>query len=316
MDERGWRTVALGLGAVVVLLVVAVGIVLIGGDGTGPTDAAATPPPVASPTAVASLTTVAIPTAAATPSATAAPSSAPPTFPPVTAAPSLAPSALAAVSPTPSGPQASVTFIQFKLDAAADPAGRVRTFTFTTDGLGQIQAKLSHSSPLGQTTMCIQTGALAPFCRTWAGGTLLDDTKTAHDTWRVTLIGADIATPTVDLTLTWPTTHPGVTLTNGRFQATGTVGGYNGLVARLSPGSSGTLTVTASWDSGHPYPGRLEVNDLTSGTSLPPVTPAAGAPINASMPVGPDLWEIRLYDTSGLDPGGAGPLLTASLAWP
>lgn len=311
MDERGWRTVALGLGAVVVLLIVAVGIVLIGGDGTGPTGAAATPTALASPTAVAS------PTAAVTlPGATAAPSSAPPTAPPVTAAPSLAPSASAAVSPTPSGPQASVTFIQFRLDAAADPAGRVRTFTFTTDGPGQIQAKLSHSSPLGQTTMCIQTGALAPFCRTWAGGTLLDDTKAAHDTWRVTLIGADIATPTVDLTLTWPTAHPGVTLTNGRFQATGTAGGNNGLVARLSPDSSGTLTVTASWDSGHPYPGRLDVSDLTSGTSLPPVTPAAGAPINASMPVGPDLWEIRLYDTSGLDPGGAAPLLTASLAWP
>jgi len=127
-DER-WKTVA------IVLAVVLAGLALI---------VVATSLPSGSPSKTAA------PAGSAGPSSEAAASgpaggSAPPSTE-ASAAPATSPSASASAGPSPSptvpptAGLAQITFSNFRLDAKSDSAGVARTFTFKTDGPGNVTA--------------------------------------------------------------------------------------------------------------------------------------------------------------------------------
>ena len=64
----------------------------------------------------------------------------------------------------------------------------------------------------------------------------------------MTAIGVGIATPTVDLALSFRAKEPAVTLTNGRFDGK-PVDGYNGIAGKLKVRSGGSIAIKASWGS-------------------------------------------------------------------
>ena len=64
----------------------------------------------------------------------------------------------------------------------------------------------------------------------------------------MTAIGVGIATPTVDLALSFRAKEPAVTLTNGRFDGK-PVDGYNGIAGKVKVRSGGSIAIKASWGS-------------------------------------------------------------------
>ncbi len=258
MTEAQWRTVAIVLAVVLAGLVGVIFVTGLPGGSSGPT---------ASPSI-----------ANASPSAGAASGS-----PAGSAVPSVAPSAIGSTAPSASastGPSASptvaptaglaqITFTDFRLDAAADAGGKARTFTFKTDGPGTVTAKLTAKSPQGTTRFCLRVGASTPLCRNWSGGTLKGITSAkGQTTFVVTLRGVGIATPTVNLGLTFRTKTPSVTVTNARFDGTASEAkGYNGLNGRAKIRSGGVISVRADW-GGKPFDYTYSLVDL--------VEPSAG----------------------------------------
>jgi hypothetical protein len=69
----------------------------------------------------------------------------------------------------------------------------------------------------------------------------------ARNDWKVTVVGYGNSKPTVDLTLTWPTDSPKVTLSNGRLQGGSSPEGLNGFTATFKPRSEGAINVQAQW---------------------------------------------------------------------
>jgi hypothetical protein len=289
-DER-WRSIAIALAIVLALLVVLV-VVTSGPSGT--------PNPTARPSSAAGAS-------AGSPSASAAESATP-------SAGSVAPSASSAASPTPATPNAGVaqvTFSGFKLDADADPGGKARTFTFKTDGAGNVHAKLTTKSPQGTTKFCLKVGATKPLCRNWTNGDLTGTTSAkGQTTFVVTLIGVGIATPTVDVALSFRAAKPSVTLTNGRFDGT-SADGYNGLSGKVKVRSVGSIAVNASWGT-EPTDYTWSYVDLTDASKTG-VFPGNGTSIERTDTVSPS----RSYSFSLVNSAtGSGPVpLTMTLAW-
>lgn len=296
MTEERWRSVAIVLAVVLVLLVAL-------------TFATSLPAGETTPTArpSSSLAAPSISGSPGSPSASASPSSAGSASP--SDSPSASPSASA--SGTANAGVAQVTFSGFKLDAMADPAGKARTFTFKTDGAGNVQAKLTARSPQGTTRFCLKVGATKPLCRNWSSGTLTGTTTAkGQTTFVVTLIGVNIATPTVDLGLSFRARMPSVTLTNGRFDGTGS-DGYNGQSGKVKVRSLGTITVKASWGT-EPTDYTWSYVDLTDPTNTG-VFPGNGTEIDRTDTVAPS----RSYGFSLVNAAaGSGPVpLTMTLAW-
>jgi hypothetical protein len=185
---------------------------------------------------------------------------------------SVEPSASASTGPSasptnqPTAAQNRITFTGVKLDARSDPAGKARTFTFRTDGPGSVSAKLVAKSPQGTTRFCLKVGATGtPLCRIWAAGTLTGLTSAkGKTTFSVTAIGQGIATPTVDVQLTFRALAPSVTVTNARFDGTDS-SDYNGLNGQLKVKAAGSISVKASW-GGHPFDYTYSLVDLTDPT--------------------------------------------------
>ena len=291
-DER-WRSIAIVLAIVLALLVV---LVLVTSGPAGPSN------PTARPSASASASSAlgspsASSVASASPSAAESPSAS------TSANPSATPS-------TPNAGVAQVTFSGFKLDAASDPDGKARTFTFKTDGAGNVHAKLATRSPQGTTKFCLKVGATAPLCRNWRSGDLTGTTSAkGQTTFVVTLIGVGIATPTVDVSLSFRAAKPSVTLTNGRFDGT-TADGYNGLAGKVKVRSVGTITVNATWAEATDY--QWSYVDLTDATNTG-VFPGNGTGIDRTDTVAPSRsYAFSLVNSSA----GTGRVpLTMTLAW-
>ena len=245
MTEERWRNVAIGLGVVfVALVVIAVATSLPSG----------TPSPTARPSGSAAAGASGSPAA----SGEASPSE--------EASASASPSASPTPSPSPTVPPsaglATITFTDFKLDADADSAGKARTFTFKTDGPGNVKAKLTAKSPQGTTKFCLKVGTGKAVCRTFASGTLTGTTTAkGQTTFVVTLIGTGIATPTVDLNLSFRAKDPSVALTHGRFDGT-SAEGYDGMRLRLKVRSGGSISTRAQW-GGKPFDYSYELVDPT-----------------------------------------------------
>ena len=136
MTEERWRNVAIVLAVVLVLLVVSSFVTSFpAGPRTRLRARRRRQPgrrPVGRPSATSSAAA-----GSAGPSATASPSA------------SAKASPTASASGTANAGVAQVTFSGFKLDATTDPAGKARTFTFKTDGPGNVNAKLGEEEPTG-----------------------------------------------------------------------------------------------------------------------------------------------------------------------
>ena len=314
MTEERWRSVAIALGAVlVVLVVIVVATSLPGGRPAGRAQrrraAARSRSGSGSP--------------GASSEASIEPSAAESEVPSASA--STGPSA----SPTipPSAGLAQITFTDFRLDAKSDPDGKARTFTFKTDGPGKVTAKLTTRSPQGTTRFCLKVGSGTPLCRNWTTGTLTGTTTSkTKTTFQVTLIGVGIATPSVDLALTFRAKDPSVALTNGRFDGTASdAAGYNGISGKAKIRSGGTFSINAKW-GGKPFDYTYTLVDLTAtspggtfsdnGTGVERTDPAApthqlGFSLsNDETGVGPDAAD----DDRRLEVGPAQPIRTRTMA--
>jgi hypothetical protein len=276
MTDAQWRSAAIVLALVLVVLVGAIVVTSLPGGTSG-----STPPPS---TANASPSSGA---ASASPAGSAEASASP------AAGESSSPSASASTGPSasptarPSAGFAQITFTDFRLDAASDPDGATRTFTFRTDGPGTVTAKLTAKSPQGTTRFCLKVGKTTPLCRNWSGGTLKGTTSSkGQTTFIVTVRGVGVATPTVDLSLTFRAAAPSVSVTNARFDGTATeFEGYNGLNGRARIRSGGQISVHAEW-GGHPFDYTYSLIDLAE-PSGGGVFPGNGIGIDRTDPATP-----------------------------
>jgi hypothetical protein len=295
MTDRNLRTL---VGALVGLLVVVVAITLLiivgrGGSASasptplGSAAASSSPAPSPAPTPTASA-----PTPSPTPSASVPPSTAPSSAPPSTSA--------------------TMTFLGLKLDAANDTAGQPRIITFRSDGAGTISAKLVSTSPQGTTHMCLLVGTKQIGCKDWASGTFTGKTTQAHTNWTVTLAGSAIATPTVNLTVTFDALAPSVKIQHARFDGTA-FPATNGIQARFTARAPGNARLVADW-GGHPFAYEIDLFDETSGTgdkTLANQGPSTN--VDQSLPVAAGVWRIVLQN---IEDGFGMTDLTATLSWP
>ena len=231
MDDRIWKNVSIVLGVICALLIGVAGALMIVGHKGG--SAAATP------------TTAASQAVSAAPSGTAGPSGGSPAV--VTPPPGPTP------TPGPVSP-ATITFNGLGLDAGNDADATGRTFQFVSDGAGSVTFAITKISAGGTAKLCIKadTGAFA--CQVGTPGKLPSFPKgksdPGHNTWTATLIGYGTSKPTVDVTFTWPTASPKVTMSHARFQGSSSPGiseSLNCFTATFQPRAGGTVNVQATW---------------------------------------------------------------------
>jgi hypothetical protein len=234
VNDSSWRSLSAILGAACVVLIIAAGALLATSGEASPT-----------PSGPASSIAIGSPTGSG-PSDSVGPSSSASSSTP-------APTPTPSVTPQPANaPITSITFNNVLLDASTDPLGKARTFTFITDGNGAVGISIVKSSPAKTTTrICAKVDDGKADCRTGTKVTYKGAfTDTAHSVWVVTMIGNSSAKPTVDLTLSWPSNSPKITLGHFRLQGSATPGVsefLNGFTATFAPKRAGSLGVSASW---------------------------------------------------------------------
>jgi hypothetical protein len=249
LNDR-WKTIAIVLAVILALLGgLSAAVVLTGGPA---------PAVLPSPTTASG--------ASASPSAgdSGLPSGAPPS--PSGSAPAASPTP--APSPTPQANLTTIVYTSMKLNAQTGTnKGAARTFAFSTEGPGKVVVSIKSTIPSGRTILCLKpTGGLA-ICRTSTAATLTGITGLAKKNWIVTAIGSGSDAPTLDISLTFGSSHASVTLTNGRFD--GAAFPYDGATFRLTARVAGSIVVKASW-GGHAFTYALLVE--------PASTPAHGIP--------------------------------------
>jgi hypothetical protein len=170
--------------------------------------------------------------------------------------PAASPAASPSPSPQPSTPgqtaqQAHVIIHELVLDPVTDPAAVARTVRFTSDGAGQLSVQVTSTTTLSNAKLCLAAGTAAPICRTGVAPGFADRvTADAHTPWTVTLTSADESTPTVDLSIDWPTDAASITLTDGRFEGTPNTDALRSFSATFAPRSTGNAALEASWKPG------------------------------------------------------------------
>ncbi len=298
MTDQTLRRV-IGVLATLLVVVLAAGVLLVlsrGGSGRGSPSpgssvAAASASARTSPSASRALTPTATPvsTEAATPSSGASPSA----------------------SPLPA-PLATLTLLDLKLDPTGTPGAQPRIVSFRSDGAGTISAKLASHTAHGTTHMCLKVGTKVIGCNDIASGTFTGKTTQAHTNWQVTLQGTGIATPVVDLTVTFQSLAPSVKIEHARFDGTA-FPDTNGIKARFTARGSGSVHLVAGW-GGHPFLYEIDLFDETSGTgnaTLPNQGPSTNT--DKTLPVVPGGWRLVLQNIEG----GLGTTdLTAVISWP
>jgi hypothetical protein len=206
-----------------------------------------------------------------------------------------------------------LTFVGLQLDSADDPTGEDRVITFTSDGAGTMSVKLVSQSPQGTTHMCWRAGTKELGCKDWAKGTFNGKTSQAHTTWRVTVRGTGIATPVVDVTVTYHAVAPKVKIANARFNGTAEPG-LNGIQVRFVPRADGDAHLLASW-GGHPFIYEIDTFDETTGSGGPSY-PNQGPATNVDQPTpvtANDTWRLVLQN---IETGFGTTDLTATISWP
>jgi hypothetical protein len=242
------------------------------------------------------------PSASVSPSATAS------------ASPSGSPSA----SPSPSAtarpiPIAGLTLVNLKLDATQDPAGHNRALVFTSDGAGPVMAKLVSHTPQGTTHLCVKAGTKDLGCRNWANGTFKAQALSGKVKWTITLRGQQIATPVVDIAVSFPARKPSVKVSRMRFDGT-SFPDTNGITAVFVPRAKGNVALAANW-GGHNFVYAVELTNQTSGSgnvNLPNQPPATSTAMTLPVTAN-ETWQLVLRNAET----GFGPTtLTATITWP
>ena len=295
------------VGVVVFLVAAALGVLLtslvVGGFG-----GSATPSPSAVAQASASPTATAAspsPSASPTPTPSAEATSAPPSESPATPAPTDKPT-------TGPGVPSAISFSSLRLDAADDPAGKNRVITFDAVGAGTVSAVLSSVSPQGETKMCLRSTNKDFGCTTTASGSISAPTAAKRRTFILTLRGAGIAAPQVDVALTFPNADPTVTIARARFDGTGSPD-TNGIDLTFAPHADGKAHIVAEW-GGHPFLYELTLKEQ-GGPGVhakSPEEPATGVDTRLGV-TAPNPWRLVLTNTE--DGFGATPM-TVTIGWP
>jgi hypothetical protein len=298
---------------VFVVAVVGGGLVaftVIGGGGAG-----ASPSPIAAASASATAGIATEPPGESA-AASQAPSEAPPSTEP---SESVAPSASASVEPsatprpTPApGKPATIVFTALKLDARDDPDGKNRRFDFESQGSGTITVAVRSLSPQGNAIVCLSADGTRLSCKTSANGKITARTTKRKVSFVLTVRGEGIATPVVDITITFPARDPSIRIRNARFDGTA-YPDTNGIAAVVTPRADGDVALDADW-GGHPF--LYEVDLLEQGGPGTQVLPNQGPATRVSERIGvvaPNRWKLLLQNIEG----GFGPTaLDATIAWP
>jgi hypothetical protein len=306
VTDQTLRRVVGVMGALLVVVLGATALLMVsrgGSGGAGSGAASATPSglPSGSGSAVAS--------------ATASPADGPPIDASQSPGPSIAPSA-ASASAVPSAsvapvPAATLTFVGLKLDAEADPGGEDRVITFTSDGKGKVSVKLVSQTPQGTTHMCFRAGTKELGCEDWSKGTFNGTTTQAHTNWRVTVRGSGVATPVVDVTVTYQVVKPTVKIANARFNGTAEPE-LNGIQVRFVPRLAGDASWRHGADTRSPTSGTFNETADAGGPSYPNQGPSVS--VEQATPVTPtDTWRLILQN---VDTGFGTTDLTATISWP
>ena len=301
MNDRTLRTVVTGLSGLLILVIAVTLLVVVGRNGSGSASTSAPPIALASPSEGATLT----PTQTTPPSPSTTPEPSP--TPATEASPSAAPSG----SPGATAP-ATLTFVGLKLDADQDPGGEARVITFRSDGAGTVTAKLATTSPQGTTHMCLLVGTKEIGCNDIRSRTFTGKTSQAHATWKVTLLGTDFDTPTVDLTVTFQAVAPSVRIEHARFDGTASPDS-NGIQARFSARAGGEARLVADW-GGHPFLYEIDLFDESGGSGN--VTLSNQGPstnTDEALAVTPGNWRVVLQN---IEAGFGTTDLTATISWP
>jgi hypothetical protein len=293
MSDRAWRNVAAILAVIVVILGAA---------------------------AVASLNEPSAPGASAGPAssgvAAASPSASSAASGTSSAGPSGSESASASPSPSPTPAPAlpaTVTFTQLTLDARKDVGSFARFIAFTSDGPGTITATLASDTTAGTTHMCLRVGTMDVECDDWTSGTITTTTKAAHANWRVSVEGNEHATPTVELTITFPAVKPQVKISHARFDGTA-YPDYNGIQVRFVPRADGDAKLAANW-GGHNFVYEIDVINESSGVGGATYANLGPAPSTTkTFPVtANETWKVALQN---IETGFGATDMTATVGWP
>ncbi len=297
---NGQRLAAIGLFLVAVVagvLVASFALGALGGSAESPSTAA-----VVSPSPVPSAPASSPPaSASASPSPSVEPSPSPTESP----SPSLTPTA-------PAGQPATFTITQLKLDAVENPDGQDRELQFRAGGAGPITARLTAISPHGQAVMCLKTASKDLGCTTTADGQVSAQQAGPATDYTLTLRGDGIAEPIVEVTLTFRSSQPEVTVANARFDGT-EFPDTNGIQVIVTPRADGNLGLHAEW-GGHPFVYEIDLIEQggTGGGTLGNQGPATR--VNTALPItAPNPWKLVVQNTeTGFGPTG----ITASITWP
>jgi hypothetical protein len=303
VDDRLWKNVSIALGVVCAALIGIAGALMVLGNkgGSNPSEQPQSSEiaNAESPSADSSLLVTASPS-----SDQSSESSAPPSPTQVTDASA-----------------ASIQFQSLKLDAEKTSGASARTFTFTSDGAGPVKVSVNKTSAGASTRLCLKVGTGKFACKV---GTLPNfltaQADGPHDNWTVTLIGYGKTSPTVDLSITWPTVSPQMTLTHGRLQGSSTAGvaeSLNGFNAVFTPRKAGVLNVQASWTS---ITADIDIT-LLDVTSNPSVTVddrlfSSVTYINPAYTYDVDPAKTYLIKLRDKSPDSGKPDLTAQIVFP
>ena len=306
MNDRTWKNISITLGVICALLIGVAGALLVVGGKSGS--------PTTSSSPDSSLVSVASQAPDATPTGTVIPGQ--------SQTASVVPVVSASATPA-SGPgdPATITFTNLGLDASKDTNGFSRTFTFVSDGPGPVTFAVTKISKGGTAKMCIKVDAGDFACKV---GTLVSFLQSkadpGHNTWTMALQGYSTSAPAVDVTMTWPSVNPKVTVNHGRLQGSSTSGvseALNGLAFTFKPRKAGTVNVQAVWTT-ITADVSMTLWDVTSAPSLTidtrtypqaaSVTPTYSFKVDQTKS-----YQGRLRDSS---PDNGRPDLTAEITFP
>ena len=225
---------------------------------------------------------------------------------PTDASPTADASASAAPAPT-----ATITFQALLLDAADNPDGADRVFTWAS-ATGSVKAEVSSLNASGDVEMCLSTPDKELGCRTAGSGTLSAKTTKSRETFILTLRGEGTAQPAVDVTLTFPARKPKVSIADARFDGT-TYPDTNGIQAVFTPRRDGEVGVIAEW-GGHPFTYEIDLIEQGGSGSVTyaPDQGSIGTDVKLAVSA-PNAWKLVLQNTEtgfGITP------MDASISWP
>jgi hypothetical protein len=225
---------------------------------------------------------------------------------PTDASPTADASASAAPAPT-----ATITFQALLLDAADNPDGADRVFTWAS-ATGSVKAEVSSLNASGDIEMCLSTPDKELGCRTAGSGTLSAKTTKSRETFILTLRGEGTAQPSVDVTLTFPARKPKVSIANARFDGT-TYPDTNGIQAVFTPRQNGEVGVIAEW-GGHPFTYEIDLIEQGGSGSVTYAPEQGNIGTDVKLAVSaPNPWKLVLQNTEtgfGITP------MNASISWP